>query len=66
MPTIRLTVDPQQTPQEEAELVARVAAAIAESTGESEVVVELETSERLHVAGTTVAHRMQGSARWTA
>ncbi len=66
MKSIRLTVDPQQTPKEEAELVARVAAAIADSTGDDQVVVELEASERLHVAGTTVAHRMQGSARWSA
>jgi tellurite resistance protein len=66
MKSIRLSVDPQQTPKEEAELVARVAAAIAESTGDDQVVVELEPSERLHVAGTTVAQRMQGSARWSA
>jgi phenylpyruvate tautomerase PptA (4-oxalocrotonate tautomerase family) len=64
--TVRLTVDPQQTPREEAELVARVAAAIAESTGEDNVVVELESSEHVRVPGTTVADRMQGSARWSA
>lgn len=66
MTTIRLTVDPQQTPREEAELVARVAAAIAESTGDEQVVVELERSEQVRVEGTTVASRMQGSARWSA
>jgi phenylpyruvate tautomerase PptA (4-oxalocrotonate tautomerase family) len=66
MTTVRVTVDPQQTPREEAELVARVAAAIADSTGEDSVVVELEASEQVRVAGTTVANRMQGSARWSA
>jgi len=64
--TVRLTVDPGQTPREEAELVARVAAAVAESTGTDSVTVELERSEDLHVAGTSVADRMQGSARWSA
>ena len=66
MNTIRVTVDPQQTPKEEGELVARVAAAIAESTGHEHVVVELERSEQVRVEGTTVAERMQGSARWSA
>lgn len=66
MTTVRLTVDPGQTPREEAELVARVAAAVAESTGTDSVTVELERSEDLHVAGTSVADRMQGSARWSA
>jgi predicted regulator of Ras-like GTPase activity (Roadblock/LC7/MglB family) len=66
MNTIRLSVDPQQTPKEEAELVARVAAAIAESTGDQDVTVELERSEQVRVEGTTVAARMQGSARWSA
>jgi phenylpyruvate tautomerase PptA (4-oxalocrotonate tautomerase family) len=66
MTTVRLTVDPQQTPREEAELVARVAAAIAESTGDDNVLIELERSEHLQVAGTSVADRLQGSARWSA
>jgi hypothetical protein len=66
MTTIRVTVDPQQTPKEEAELVARVAAALVESTGDDNVTVELERSEQVRVAGTTVADRMQGSARWSA
>jgi phenylpyruvate tautomerase PptA (4-oxalocrotonate tautomerase family) len=64
--TVRLTVDPQQTPREEAELVARVAAAIAESTGTDTLSIELERSEHVRVAGTSVADRMQGSARWSA
>jgi phenylpyruvate tautomerase PptA (4-oxalocrotonate tautomerase family) len=66
MTVVRLTVDPGQTLREEAELVARVAAAVAESTGADHVTVELESSEDLRVAGTSVADRMQGSARWSA
>jgi phenylpyruvate tautomerase PptA (4-oxalocrotonate tautomerase family) len=66
--TVHVSVDPGQTLQEEQELVARVAAAIAESTGvqPEDVVVELHASERLQVPGTSVAERMQGSARWSA
>lgn len=66
MTVVRLTVDPGQTLREEAELVARVAAAVTESTGADSVTIELERSEDLHVAGTSVADRMQGSARWSA
>ncbi len=66
MTTIKLSVDPGQTPQEEAELVARVAAAIAESTGSDAIAIEIEKSEHVQVRGTGVADRMQGSARWSA
>jgi len=66
MTTVKLTVDPDQTPQEEAELVARVAAAIAASTGSDDVAIEVERSELVQVRGTRVATRMQGSARWSA
>jgi phenylpyruvate tautomerase PptA (4-oxalocrotonate tautomerase family) len=66
--TIHLTVDPGQTMEEEQALVARVVAAIADSTGAqpADVVVELHATERLQVAGTSVAERIQGSARWSA
>jgi len=66
MTVVRVTVDPGQTLREEAELVARVAAAVAETTGADNLTIELERSEDLHVAGTSVADRMQGSARWSA
>lgn len=65
MTVIKLNVDPQQTPQEEAALVARVAAAIAESTGDTTVSFELTKSEKVEVSG-TVADRMGAAARWSA
>ena len=65
MTIIKLNVDPQQTPEEEAALVARVAAAVAESTGSDEIRFELTKSERVEVSG-NVAERMKGSARWSA
>jgi phenylpyruvate tautomerase PptA (4-oxalocrotonate tautomerase family) len=64
--TVRLHVDPGSTPEEEAALVARVAAAIAESTGSDEVVVELHRGQELVVGGSAVAERIQGSQRWSA
>ena len=63
MTTIKLTVAPDQTPQEEAELVARVAAAIAETTGADTVKFELTKSEEVTVAG-SVADRMSRGTRW--
>ena len=65
MTTVKLTVAPDQTPAEEAQLVARVAAAVAESTGETTVAFELNTSESVAVAG-SVAERMSHSMRWSA
>ena len=65
MTTVKLTVDPYQTPAEEAQLVARVAAAVAQSTGDSTVAFELAKSEDVEVSG-TVAERMAWSARWCA
>ncbi len=65
MTTVKLTVDPQQTPQEEAELVARVATAVAESTGVDTVAFELSSSEQVRVRG-SVADRMGAAARWSA
>lgn len=60
---VRLRVAPDQTPQEEAELVARVAAAVAESTGEDHVTFELTSSEQLRMEG-NVSDRMSRGARW--
>jgi phenylpyruvate tautomerase PptA (4-oxalocrotonate tautomerase family) len=65
MTTIKLTVAPDQTPQEEAALVARVAAAIADSTGDNTVAFELVKSEQVSVPG-TVGERMSRGARWSA
>ena len=65
MTNVKLTVDPHQTPEEEAQLVARVAAAVAESTGAQVVNFELEHSEHVHVTG-GVADRMSRGARWSA
>lgn len=65
MTTIKLTVPPDQTPAEEAALVARVAAAVAESTGETDIAFELEKSEQVTIAG-AVGDRMSAGARWNA
>jgi phenylpyruvate tautomerase PptA (4-oxalocrotonate tautomerase family) len=65
MTTVKLTVAPDQTAAEEAQLVARVAAAVAETTGDSTVAFELAKSESVAVAG-SVAERMSHSARWSA
>ncbi|WP_370326201.1 hypothetical protein [Euzebya sp.] len=65
MTTIKLTVPPDQTPAEEAELVARVAAAIEESTGETDITFELTKTEEVRVAG-AIGDRMAVGARWNA
>ena len=65
MTVIKLTVPPDQTPAEEAALVARVAAAVAESTGADTVTFELVRSDEVKVEG-TVADRMHAGARWNA
>jgi hypothetical protein len=65
MTTVKLNVDPDQTPEEEAALVARVAAAVAESTGDDTVAFELTKSESVTVTG-SVADRMSRGARWSA
>lgn len=65
MTTIKLTVPPDQTPDEEAALVARVAAAVAESTGDSDITFQLEKTEEVKVAG-AIGDRMSGGARWNA
>lgn len=65
MTKIKLTVPPDQTPEEEAALVARVAAAVAQETGATEIAFELEKSEKVRVEG-AVGDRMSGGARWNA
>lgn len=47
MTVIRVNVPPDQTPEEEAELVARVAASYEESTGSSDVTVEVNRTEEV-------------------
>ena len=64
MTTIKLTVPPDQTPAEEAALVARVAAAVTESTGATDIRFELETTEEVRIAA--LGDRMSGGARWNA
>lgn len=64
MTKIQLHVAPDQTPEEEAALVARVASAIAESTGADTVHFELVKSEQVRVEG-SVAERMNRGARWS-
>lgn len=65
MTKAKLTVDPHQTPEEKAELVTRVAAAVSEATGSDEVSVELEveTTEHVHL-NNGVADRMLRGVRW--
>ena len=64
MTTIKLNVPPDQTPAEEAELVARVASAIASETGAETIAFELVKSENVKVEG-TVADRMMAGGRWS-
>lgn len=61
MNVIRLKVPPDQTPEEEAALVAEVAASYEESTGSDDVTVEVERSEELDYASL----RAQTSSRWS-
>ncbi len=62
MTTIRLTVPPDQTPAEEAQLVAAVATAIAESTGADTIQFQLEKSEV--VSYQAIGSRTHASDRW--
>lgn len=62
-PRVRLHVPPEHTPEEEAALVAQVAAAIADSTGPDSAQVEVVKGEEVNVAG-DVAHRMHQGTRW--
>jgi hypothetical protein len=65
MTTVKLTVPPDQTAAEEAELVARVAAAVEASTGATDIHFELERSEEVRMAG-AIGDRMSLGARWNA
>ena len=63
MTVVKLKVDPTQTPEEEAQLVARIARAVAEDTGDETVQVELTRSEQVSVPG-PVGERMSMGSRW--
>ena len=61
--SIKLTVPPDQTPEEEAELVAAVAQSIEESAGDhGRIDFELETSEETSFQA--VSRRTGASDRW--
>jgi len=61
MSVIRVNVPPDHTPEEEARLVAEVAASYAESTGSSDVTVEVNRSEEVDYRSLAA----QNSSRWT-
>lgn len=60
MTVIKLNVPPDHTPEEEAELVARVAASYEDSTGSRDVTVEVNRSEEVDYR--TI--QAQQSSRW--
>jgi hypothetical protein len=60
MTVIRLTVPPDQTPEEEELLVAQVAASYEESTGSRDVTVEVTRSEEVDYRHL----QAQTSSRW--
>ena len=62
MPKIKLNVPPDQTPEEEAELVASVAQAIIETTGDEDIEFELHSPEEVDYQA--VGQRTEQSARW--
>jgi len=57
---IRLNVPPDQTSEEEAALVASVAASYTESTGSQDVTVEVNRSEEVDYRAVAAAQ----SSRW--
>lgn len=61
MTVIRVNVPPDQTPEEEARLVADIAAAYTESTGSDEVTVEVQRPEEVDYR--SVAAR--ATSRWS-
>lgn len=65
MPKIKLNIPPDQTPQEEAELVARVAASIIETHGE-DADIEFELTSPEEVDYRAVGQRTEQSSRWNA
>jgi hypothetical protein len=60
MSVIKLNVPPDHTPEEEAALVAQVAASFEESTGSTDVTVEVERPEEVDYR----AVQAQRSSRW--
>jgi hypothetical protein len=60
MSVIKLNVPPDHTPEEEAALVAQVAASFEESTGSKDVTVEVERPEEVDYR----AVQAQRSSRW--
>ncbi|MGH8886445.1 MAG: hypothetical protein ACRDYX_14970 [Egibacteraceae bacterium] len=64
MTTIKLSVPPDQTLDEEAELVASVAAAVTESTASDTITFQLTKSEQVTVGA--VAARILEGVRWRA
>jgi hypothetical protein len=60
MTVIKLNVPPDHTPEEEAELVAQVAASYEDSTGSRDVTVEVNRSEEVDYR--TI--QAQQSSRW--
>ena len=61
MTVIRVNVPPEHTPEEEAKLVADVAAAYTESTGSGEVTVEVQRPEEVDYRSVSTG----ASARWS-
>ncbi|MFA9430512.1 hypothetical protein [Egicoccus sp. AB-alg2] len=57
---IRLNVPPDHTPEDEAALVASVAASYTESTGSDDVTVEVNRSEEVDYRAVAAAQ----SSRW--
>ncbi|MFA9444825.1 hypothetical protein [Egicoccus sp. AB-alg6-2] len=57
---IRLNVPPDQTPEDEAALVAAVAASYTESTGSEDVTVEVNRSEEVDYRSIAASQ----SSRW--
>ena len=62
MTKFKLQVPPDQTPDEEAQLVAEVAAAISARTGDDEIHFELEQPEE--VSYQAVMQRSRDTDRW--
>jgi phenylpyruvate tautomerase PptA (4-oxalocrotonate tautomerase family) len=60
MTVIKVNVPPDHTPEEEAELVARVAAAYTDSTGSDEVTVEVNRPEEVDFRSSSAP----SSSRW--
>jgi hypothetical protein len=60
MSVIRVTVPPDHTPEEEARLVADIAASYEESTGSRDVTVEVTRSEEVDYRHL----QAQTSSRW--